>query len=484
MINIRPVLLVIGMLLLLLSLAMLIPAFVDLLTLDNDWKAFVAGAFCTAFVGGALVLTNRTEEKRDINVKQVFLLTTLSWVVICAFAALPLMFSAAKMSFTDAYFEAMSGMTTTGSTVLVGLDTMPRGILLWRAMLTGLGGMGIIVMGIAILPILKVGGMQLFKTEASTNQDDKSVARATQLCGAIIWIYILLTATTTFALWIAGMTFFDAICHAMPAISTAGFGNYDMSIGHFNSTPIYVILTLAMFAGSLPFVLYIQIVQGRTGALWRDSQVQWFTGVCAVSILLMAGWLVVKNGMDASYALRDASFNVISIISTTGFITTDYNMWGTFPVMMFFMLSVVGGCTGSTTGGIKIFRHQVLFQMARTQISKLVRPHGVFLPLYNKKPISDEVMISVTGFVVLYILTFVWVSVGLSLTGLDMVTSMSATTAALGNVGPGLGDIVGPVGNFKPLSDTAKWMLSGAMLLGRLEIFTVLVLFSRHFWRS
>lgn len=480
----RPILLVIGILLGILSIAMLIPAILDVTQGNPDWSNFALSAFLTAFIGISLFLINQTQGETDhLSIRQAFLLTTLSWVSLAAFAALPFFFSEQNISFTDAFFESMSGLTTTGSTVLVGLDHMPPGILIWRAILQWLGGIGIIVMALAILPMLKIGGMQLFRTESS-DRSDKILPKATQISGAIGSVYILFTALCTFALFTAGMSFFDAICHAMTTISTGGFSTHDASVSYFNSTSIEMIITVFMVMSSLPIVLYIQVFRGNPMAVIRDTQVQWFITIGFGALAVVFLWLYLHEGMPALYALRYTLFNVTSVITTTGFASADYATWGSFVVTFIFLLTVMGGCTGSTTGGIKIFRYQVLYETAKVQIRHLIHPHGVFRPTFNGKVLPETITSAVMSFFILFAFCFLVSATLLSFTGLDYITSMSAAATALANVGPGFGDIIGPSGNFATLSDPAKWLLSAAMLIGRLEIFTVLVLCIPYFWRD
>lgn len=482
MISLGPIFLIIGTLLTILAAAMLLPAGIDYYVGNPDWVNFLVSAFFTGFIGGILIFTNQGKAA-TITLKQTFILTTLAWIVVVVFAALPLSLADIDLTYTDAFFEAMSGVTTTGSTVIVGLDQAPPGILLWRALLQGLGGMGIIVFAIAILPMLKIGGMQLFRAESS-DRSENVLPRARQLSTGISVVYILLTLLCSFALWLAGMDWFDAICHAMPIISTGGFANYDASIGHFNSISIEMIASVFMILGALPFALYIQMVRGKPLAPFQDSQVRWFLAIVCFSIVVLALWTHLTQHMSFGLALRHTSFNIISIITTTGLVSTDYNQWGSFAVLYFFFFTVMGGCTGSTSGGIKVFRHQVLFETAKVQIMRLIQPHGVFRPFFNGKPIEETTISSVLSFFILFAFIFLVFSLLLGFTGLDFITSMSGVAQAMANTGPGLGNIIGPAGNFSSLSDAAKWILSAAMLVGRLELFTVLVLFSPYFWKS
>ena len=482
MINYRLILSIVGVLLAVLGLAMLIPAAVDLFVSDQDWQVFLAAAAVALFVGGGLFLSNRGGSL-ELGGRQAFILTTVAWIAMPAFAALPLAFSELNISYTDAFFEAMSGLTTTGSTVLTDLDNAPPGILLWRALLQWLGGIGIIVMAIAILPLLRIGGMQLFRMETSDASAEKAMPRLAEIVKTIGYIYLALSLICTLSLWAAGMTFFEAIVHTMTTISTAGFSTSDGSIGYFNSPLIESIIVVFMIMGALPFLMYLHLIQGKPGSFLTDSQVRVFLTIILIGIFIMVLWQMTEEDLGFWLALRYATFNVTSIITGTGFTTTDYNAWGGFAVTAFFFFMFIGGCAGSTSCGIKIFRFQVLAETVRCQLMQLIRPSGIFRPHYNRRPLGDDTINAVMSYIFLFLLTFAALTIGLSLTGLDFITSISSAGTALANVGPGLGDVVGPAGSFEPLPDTAKWLMALGMLLGRLELFTVLVLFSRRFWQ-
>ncbi|MGB0747459.1 MAG: TrkH family potassium uptake protein [Magnetospiraceae bacterium] len=480
--NFRPVLLVIGILLTILAMAMVLPAVLDLAGGHPDWQVFAVSAGCTLFVGVSLILANRGTTRR-FNLRQGFIMVTFSWLALTLFGALPLAFSELDMSFTDAFFESMSGITTTGSTVIVGLDSVPPGLLLWRAILQWLGGLGIIVMAIAILPILRIGGMQIFKVEAF-DTEEKVLPKAAQMSGALTGIYVSLTLAWAIALWGAGMNGFEAVAHAMTTIATGGFSTSDGSVGHFNSATIDMIIIAGMVVGSLPFLVYMRMMRGDFRSLVTDSQIRWFLAIAGSVVLACTLFLWLQAEVEPVTALRFAAFNCISVMTGTGFATTDYGQWGAFATPLFFLIMVIGGCAGSTTCGIKIFRFQVVFAAAVTQMKTLLQPHGVFVPYYNKRPITDEIIASVLGFIFLFGLSFSVLAIVLGMMGLDYITAMSSAATAIANVGPGLGDEVGPAGTFTNLPDGAKWVMSFGMLLGRLELFTVLVLFTRSFWRG
>ncbi|MDP6391058.1 MAG: TrkH family potassium uptake protein [Alphaproteobacteria bacterium] len=481
MIDFRPILFIIGMLMLPLAVAMSIPAIADANAGNPDWQVFTIAAGFTLFVGVTFVLTARSSI-RNISTRQAFVLTTLLWIVIPAFAALPFTFADMDLSYTDAFFEAMSGLTTTGSTVIVGLDAAPPGILLWRALLQWLGGIGVVAMAIAILPLLQVGGMQLFRMESS-DSSDKVLPRTTPLVAYIAFIYLGFSMLCAFAYWLAGMGGFEAIAHAMTTIATGGFSTRDESIGHFDSAAVDAIAIAFMLIGSLPFVLYLRALRGNPGSLWRDSQIRWFLLIVVTVVAVMTAYLYF-NGTPVATALRHAAFNVISILTGTGYATENFGAWGAFALPFFFFIMFIGGCAGSTTCGIKVFRFQVLYATAVAQMKRLLQPHGVFIPYYNRKPIPEEVSASVMSFFFLYALCYAAIALGLGLIGLDFLTAASGAATAISNVGPGLGEVIGPAGTFHTLPDSAKWLLSAGMLLGRLELFTVLVLLAPSFWRS
>lgn len=481
MINLRPILQINGILLAILAAAMLLPAAIGYILHNPDWKVFLFSSFITAFIGSGLFITNRGF-KGELNIRQAFIFTTSTWVVLPIFGSLPIYYSDFGLDFADSYFEAVSGFTTTGSTVITGLDTATPELLLWRAILQWLGGIGIIVFAIAILPMLRIGGMQLFRSESS--EKEKLLPRAAQIANAIAAVYGLMTLFCTIVYWLCGMSGFDAICHAMSTVSTAGFSTYDASFGHFQNPKLEYACTVFMLASALPFLLYYQMLRGRPKDLLHNSQVHWFLTIVSISIIIMTTWLVIKHPMSWEEAFRLSAFNISSIVSTTGFASADYTLWGSFAVVFMFLLGVMGGCSGSSTGGIKVFRYQVLFETAKSQIYQLIQPHGVFLPKYNHKPIPESVSNSVMTFFILFAITFTVSAMLLSLMGLDYITSMSAAATTLANVGPGLGPIIGPSGNFAPLPDGAKYLLCFTMIAGRLELFTVLVLFSPSFWRD
>jgi trk system potassium uptake protein TrkH len=476
-----PILYVIGFLLGGMGCVMLVPALIDLSFANPDWRTFVAAAATTVFLGGSLVLANRRDDFH-LDLAQGFMLTTLAWVAVASVGALPFIFAQNALSLTDAFFESTSGFTTTGSTVIVGLDQYPPGLLLWRSLTQWMGGLGIIVMAIMMLPFLRVGGMQLFRTESS-ERSDKIFPRAVQMGRWIGSTYLLLTLLCAIALKLAGMSWFDACNHAMSTIATGGFSTKDASIGFYENPTIEWIGVLFMTSGALPLTFYIRAALQGPRSMLDDGQVWTFLAVLGAAILAMALWVCLHVGAPVLEALRLAAFNVTSILTDTGYASTDYTQWGGFAIGAFFLFYFVGGCAGSTSGAIKIFRWRILFSSVRRQFHSMGRPHEVMAATYGGRRLTPELIASVVNFFFLYILTFAALSLALMLFGLDFLTSVSGVAQAMANAGPGLGDIIGPAGNFAALPDPAKWILSFAMLLGRLELFTILVLLTPAFWR-
>ena len=477
-----PIIYLIGMLLCILSLFMMIPAFVDWLYGNNDWPAFVGASFLTLFVGGILYLSNRDSTTEHLELRQAFLLTNSAWISIALFGSLPFLLSEIDMSFTDAIFESTSGITTTGATVINNLEATSHGILIWRALLQWLGGVGIIVMALAVLPMLSIGGMQLFKTE-SYETPDKVVPKAASFAAGISIVYITLTVVWALMLWVAGMPLFDSIAHAMTTLATGGYSTRSDSLAAFNSSSIEIIVIFGMIVGSLPFVHYLAITKKGLKNLFKDDQVKLFLTLIVFVVLIVSIYLNL-NDIPFLEALRLASFNVISIITGTGFGTSDFNNWGGFPTTILLILMFIGGCAGSTTCGLRMARIQVLVANAKAQISKLIRPHAVVVSYYNQKPIPENVAESVMGFFFLYIISFALIACLLGGLGLDLITAISGAASAIGNVGPGLGDIIGPSGTYQSIPELGKLFLCAGMILGRLEIFAILVMFSPLFWKN
>lgn len=479
-----PLIKLLGLLLLLLGSFKAAPTL--LLALQNqtaDTRVFFFSMLFTLACGAGMVLIGSLAPFY-LRGRQIFLLTSLSWIVLSLFSSLPLIFGSTQLSLADAIFESVSGLTTTGATILSGLDTTSQGILLWRGILQWLGGIGIIVLGMAILPFLQVGGMRLFQSESS-DWSEKALPRSGTLVKAIGKVYIGLTSLCILSYWLAGMNPFDALVHGMTTSATGGFSNYDASMSYFASTSrILWIGVVFMFLGSLPFVLFVHLIQGNPSPIYKDSQVRALAKILLAAVLIMTFYLASQQNWDLSKALTQAAFNVVSIISTTGYSSSDYNGWGNFAVIFFFYIMFIGGCSGSTSGGFKIFRHQLSLILMRNQMMTLLHPRGVFSQQYNGRHVPDDVIRSMVAFAFFFFATIAALALALSFMGLDFITSFTSAVTAVANIGPGLGDIVGPTGNFASLPDLGKWLMSLGMILGRLEIVTFMILFTRAFWRN
>ena len=481
--NNKTVFFAIGILLIILGAFMLIPFIVEFIY-DEENSTFLSSSALTTFIGILLILTN-LEENRKLNLQQAFLLTTLSWLSIAVFGSIPFIFSDLNLSIVDSFFESMSGITTTGSTIIVNLESTPKSILIWRAILQWLGGIGVIVMAITILPLLNVGGMQLFKKDQVSDASEKILPKTREVTLVISIIYLVLTVTCGVAYWFVGMNLFDSIAHSMTTIATGGFSTHSDSIGYFQNPKIEIISIIFIILGSLPFIAYIKFFKGEKKIFLKDSQIRGLLNILIISILLMIAYLMFDNKTyDFLDNLRISTFNVVSILSGTGYVTSDFSSWGKFPLIFFLFLMFIGGCAGSTTCGIKIFRFQILGRFIISQIKKLVYPRGIFPIKYNNEIISNTFIYSIITFVFLYFFIFFILAALLSINGLDFVTSISGSASAISNVGPGLGDIIGPDGNFSDLPNFSKLSLSLGMLLGRLELFAVLVLFFPSFWKN
>ena len=480
--NYKTVFFAIGVLLVILGAFMLIPFFVQFIY-DEKNNTFLLSALVTAFIGTLLVLTN-LEENKKLNLQQAFLLTTLSWLGMAIFGCLPFLLSNLNLSFVDAFFESMSGITTTGSTIITNLDDAPKSILIWRAILQWLGGIGVIVMAITILPLLNIGGMQLFRMESS-DTTEKILPKTREITLIISIIYLALTFTCGISYWAVGMNIFDSIAHSMTTIATGGFSTYSGSIGHFQNPRIEIISIIFIVLGSIPFIAYLKFVKGDKKIFLKDAQIKGLIYILIISILLMFLYLMLSNKeYSFSENLRISTFNVVSVLSGTGYVTADFSSWGNFPLIFFLFLMFIGGCAGSTTCGIKIFRFQILSHFIINQIKKLVYPHGVFSIKYNNEKINDTFIYSIITFIFLYFFIFFILAALLSVNGLDFITAISGSASAISNVGPGLGNVIGPNGNFSDLPNFSKLSLSLGMLLGRLELFAVLVLFFPSFWKN
>ena len=479
MTNYKTVFFTLGILQIILGIFMLIPVIVQFVYNQID-SSFFGSSIVTIIFGTLFFLSNLDHDKR-LNLQQAFLLTALSWLSIALFGSLPFVFSNVEFSFTNAFFESMSGITTTGSTIIPNLESIPKGILFWRAILQWLGGIGVIVMAITLMPIMNVGGMQLFQI-SNSDSSEKILPKSKEIALRLIYIYSGLTALCALSYKILGMNIFDSLTHSMTTIATGGFSNYNDSIGFFNSISIEISAMIFIILGSLPFIAYIKFLSGNNKILISDVQIKTFIKIIIFSIIILSIYLSFVNPNQIN--LRSIFFNVISILTGTGYVNAQYDNWGSFPIILFLALMFIGGCAGSTTCGIKIFRIQILYSFIVNQLKKIIYPKGIFVLKYDQSPVDNKFISSIISFIYLYLVIFFIITALLSLSGLDFITAISGAATSISNVGPGLGSIIGPNGNFSSLPDISKWILSLGMILGRLELFAILVLFLPSFWRN
>ena len=477
--NYKTVFFTLGILQIILGLFMLIPLIAQFIYNELD-SSFLSASLVTITFGTLFFLSNLDHEKK-LNLQQASLLTSLSWFSIAIFGSLPFIFSNVEFSFTNAFFESMSGITTTGSTIISNLGNMPKGILLWRAILQWLGGIGIIVMAITLMPIMNVGGMQLFKI-SNNDSNEKILPKSKEIALRLIYIYSGLTIFCAISYKFLGMNIFDSLTHSMTTIATGGFSNYNESIGFFDNIQIEISAMIFIILGSLPFIAYIKFLAGDKRIFFSDIQIKTFIKIIIISIIILSIYLIFNDSSQIN--LRSIFFNVISILTGTGYVNAQFDDWGGFPIVLFLGLMFIGGCAGSTTCGIKIFRFQILYSFISNHLRKIIYPKGIFVLKYDQNPVDNKFIASIISFIFMYLVIFFIITALLSLTGLDFVTSISGAATSISNVGPGLGTIIGPNGNFSSLPDISKWILSFGMILGRLELFAILVLFLPSFWKN
>ena len=477
--NYKTVFFTLGILQMILGVFMFIPIILQFVYSEIDSSFF--GASIVTIIFGTLFFLSNLDHDKQLTLQQAFLLTALSWLSIAIFGSLPFIFSDLNFSFTNAFFESMSGITTTGSTIISNLNEMPKSILLWRAILQWLGGIGIIIMAITLMPIMNVGGMQLFKI-SNNDSSEKILPKSKEIALRLIYIYTALTFLCGLTYKIFGMNYFDSLTHSMTTIATGGFSNYNESIGFFNSVSIEISAMIFIILGSLPFIAYIKFISGNKKILFDDAQIRSFFKIIIFSVAILTIYLAISNSAELN--LRSIFFNIISILTGTGYVNAEFDTWGSFTLILFLGLMFIGGCAGSTTCGVKIFRIQILYLFISNQLKKMIYPKGVFVLKYDQNPIDNKFISSVISFIYMYLVIFFVLTALLSLTGLDFVTSISGAATSISNVGPGLGSIIGPNGDFSSLPNISKWILTLGMILGRLELFAILVLFLPSFWRN
>lgn len=476
-----PVFYICGILAMIMSAMMMVPMSLAMFRDDPEFGDFLLSAIIAGSVGYMLFRAFKMQ-KIELHIRHLYLLTNCAWVLMSFVGALPFILSSHPMSVTDSVFEAVSGITTTGSTVMSNLQSTPPSVLIWRSMLQWLGGLGVIGMAVTILPFLRVGGMRLFRTESS-DWSEKTLPRFRDFARLLLVTYLLISMACAFSYWLAGMTVFDAINHAMTTISTGGYATDDRSMGRFGNTILWISIFF-MLLGAIPFILYVRLLTTRsTRNLW-DSQVITFMTIVGVISASLTAHLVYSDQLELGDALTHSTFNLVSVITTTGYASSDYALWGHFSIAVFFLASFVGGCSGSTSGGMKVFRFQLSYLYLRDQLRRLVHPHGIFAIKYNGRLIQHDILAAAAAFSFVYLSSIALITLLLTVIGIDFITSLTGAMTALANVGPGLGELIGPSGNFQSLPDAGKWILAFAMILGRLEIFTVIILFAPVYWKA
>ncbi|MCW3805886.1 TrkH family potassium uptake protein [Plebeiibacterium marinum] len=483
MLNVRVVLLVMGLLLVVEGVFMLLSALVAAGYGEYDMPYFLQSALICIATGGVLWLANHKAPK-SIGKREGYVIVTMVWLVFSFFGLLPFYLSKAIPSFTDAFFETMSGFTTTGSSILNDIEALPHGILFWRSIIQWLGGMGIIVLSLAILPVLGVGGMQLFMAEVPGPVPDKLHPRIADTAKRLWGIYVVYTAVETILLWGGGMTLFDAVCHSFTTMATGGYSTKQASVAFYDSAFIQYVIIVFMFVAGANFTLSYSAFMGRFKRIYKDEEFKYYLGFVLLVSALVAVVLYVSGDVDTvERAIRDSLFQVVSLITTTGYATADYLVW--FPTLsiVMFMLMFVGGSAGSTGGGIKVMRIVILLKNAYFELKRLIHPNAVIPVRFNSKAVSSQVVTNVLAFIVIYMLIVGVSMIIMSVMGYNLDTSIGAVATCIGNIGPGLGE-VGPAVNFAHVPDFGKWFLSFLMLIGRLEIFTVVLLFSPYFWKN
>ena len=482
MINFKVIFNIIGFLLILDGIAMMLGIPFSIYYNDNDILVLLISGTITSLIGFVMYYFTKGSGK-DIRKREGYIVVSLGWLAMTLFGAIPFVVHGSIPNFTDAFFETMSGFTTTGASILNDIEAMPHGLLFWRSLTQWLGGMGFIVLSLAILPILGIGGMQLFVAEVPGPTKDKIHPRVRETAKRLWGIYVLFTFAEVILLFIGGMDFFDSVCHSLTTMATGGFSTKQSSIAHFNSPFIQYVIVLFMFMAGMNFSLHYYWLHRKLKPVTQNEEFKFYSFLIIGFTLLVTVGMLFNSNSDFELTFRESLFQVVSMITTTGFVTADYEMWGVFFHVIFFLLLFIGGSAGSTGGGIKVVRHLLLIKNSALELKRLIHPRAVIPVRYNKISVNQDIVFNIMAFLLFYIAIFVFGTLVLAFIGLDFLTSMGAVATSLGNVGPAIAT-VGPVDNFSHIPDFGKWFLSFLMLMGRLELFTVLIIFSPSFWKK
>lgn len=450
---------------------------------DSDILTLVISGLTTSLIGIVMWLVNKKYDKQEISKREGFLIVTLGWIFMSAFGAIPFVIQGSIPSYTDAFFETMSGFTTTGASILKEVEVLPHGILFWRSMTHWIGGMGIILLSIAILPILGIGGMQLYQAEVAGPTKDKIHPRVKETAKRLWAIYVFFTFAETGLLLFGGMNLFDALCHSFGTLATGGFSTKTQSIAFFNSAYIEYVILFFMFIGGTNFTLHYFALHGKIKSYFKDDEFKFYLSLILITVTLLTFYLIIANTTPIEITFRNVSFSILSILTSTGFATADYELWAPFSSTFFLIMLLLGACAGSTSGGVKMIRYQLLIKNSMAEVKRLLHPNAIVTVRHNGKAVPNEIIAKVSAFVLTYLGIFALGSLILAMTGLDIKSSMGSVAACMANIGPGLGQ-TGPVGNYSEITIFGKWLLSALMLLGRLELFTVLIIFSPAFWKK
>jgi len=474
---------IIGFLLILNGLAMLTALPFSIYYNSDDIAAIVISGISTALLGSAMWFLIKTDPDEEISKRDGYLIVTFGWIASSLVGTLPYIIHGSIPSFTDAFFETMSGFTTTGATILQDIEAVPPGLLYWRSMTHWIGGMGIIVLSLAILPILGIGGMQLFQAEVAGPSKDKIHPRVTETAKRLWGIYVILTVVEVVLLLFGDMDLLDAICHSFGTLATGGFSTKNASIAYYHSSYIEYVIIIFMFISGTNFTLHYFALKGKVFNYFKDNEFRYYFLFVVLTVGATALFLILNNSQNTESAFRDSAFSILSILSSTGFVTVNYEAWAEFFPEVFLILLLIGACAGSTSGGVKIIRYEILIKNSLNELKKLIHPNAVIPVRHNNKAVSNDIVSKIAAFVMLYMIIFILASLLLSIIGFDLSSSMGAVAACLANIGPGLG-ATGPSTNYSSVPELGKWVLSIVMLLGRLELFTIIILFSPSFWKN
>jgi len=450
---------------------------------SDDVFAILISSILTSSIGLLTWFFTKNSERKDVGKREGYLIVTFGWILMSAFGAIPFVVHGSILSYTDAFFETVSGFTTTGASILPRVEVLPYGLMFWRSMTHWIGGMGIIVLSIAILPLLGIGGMQLYQAEVAGPTKDKLHPRVRETAKRLWAIYFFLTSLEVVFLLFGDMNLFDSLCHSFGSLATGGFSTRTLSVAYYNSAYIEYVILFFMFLGGTNFTLHYLALHGKVNSYLKDDEFKFYLGLIAITVISLTIYLVIANGTPIEKTFRNVAFSILSILTSTGFATADYELWAPFASTFFLIMLLLGACAGSTSGGVKMIRYQLLIKNSLAEVKRLLHPNAIVPVRHNGKAVPNEIIAKVSAFVLTYLGIFAIGSLLLSTTGLDLKSSMGSVAACMANIGPGLGQ-TGPAGNYSEITVFGKWLLSILMLLGRLELFTVLIIFTPYFWKK